>query len=323
MKLSHRTFALFCGLGLLTGQLSAEGEKLPVKGLSTGFGKVQVTNLRPGVVYRISKLYAPVTVLNTSDIDLNLKMELMLPKAGDLGPGYEAVPSLKWALLEKTTFFMPSFESASSDLVLQIPDEPSYWGKKFQLQIWSHTFGGQGMMAVGLMHKLLFTTAAPEMRGAAGGQEPSQSSNFSIEPFEVHMGTVPMKDVVSVAQWSNTKITLRNPHPVAHRFRLRTLRPDQWEAKPLKEYELCDGVDWLKFREDEVTAGPGAAVALEPELSVSPSLSLRGKKCLLVVRTEMLDGEAPTSIDFRVYFTVTPKFKREWMNAKQQGTEVK
>ena len=85
-----------------------------------------------------------------------LKMELLFPEASELKEGFEAIPDLGWIKLDKAEFTgIKPGEAATTDVIISIPDDRQYQGKKYQVFIWSHTVGRS--IGVGLKSKLLIS----------------------------------------------------------------------------------------------------------------------------------------------------------------------
>lgn len=128
---------------------------LEAAGLSTGFSEVSLESLEIGKTYRTKEtVNLPLVVVNTGKEPVDLKIELLLPQLSELKDGYEPIPELSWIKLEKTNFkeIQPN-ASATTDVIISIPDDKQYRGKKYQLFIWSHTVGK--LIGIGLKSKLL------------------------------------------------------------------------------------------------------------------------------------------------------------------------
>lgn len=127
-------------------------------GLSTTFGQVKVENLPIGQAYSMAKDGdTPFTIKNTSDIEVELKIETLIPKENELIEGYEAIPDTGWIEIEEDTFTLPPESEVSTDVIIRIPDNEKYKGKSYQIYIWSYTTGGA--IGVGLKSKLLISIA--------------------------------------------------------------------------------------------------------------------------------------------------------------------
>lgn len=125
-------------------------------GLSTGFGEVLVENLPLGKAYSMGKeAKLPLIITNTSNNKVSLKIEVLLPQESELKRGFEPIPDINWIELSQKEFVIGPAQSAKTDVIISIPGDEQYLGKKYQVWIWSHTVGRA--IGVGLKSKLLFT----------------------------------------------------------------------------------------------------------------------------------------------------------------------
>jgi hypothetical protein len=142
-------FILFCAFSPL---LAFAG------GLETNFGEVVVENLPVGIPYSMEKEgRMPLVVNNTSTGEVDLKIEVIVPQQADLKPGYEPIPDSEWISLAENEFRMDPGKSAKTDIIITVPNEEKYAGRKYQVYLWSHTVGRS--IGVGLKSRLLFTVA--------------------------------------------------------------------------------------------------------------------------------------------------------------------
>lgn len=146
-------FYLFFPVLLLCLSSSLYGE-----GLSTTFGEVKLENLEIGKAHSMEELGAfPLIVENTSEGEIELKVEALYPKEGELKRGFEPIPDISWVDLERDYFILGPGEEAKTDVAINIPDEETLLGRKYQVYLWSHTVGRS--LGVGLKSRLLFTVA--------------------------------------------------------------------------------------------------------------------------------------------------------------------
>ena len=114
-------------------------------------------NLETGKAYSTKEVAnLPLAVVNTGDEPVDLKIEVLMPDETELKEGFEPIPDLSWIKLEQTELKGNKHnEAAATDVIISIPDDAKYSGKKYQVFIWSHTVGRN--IGVGLKSKLLFT----------------------------------------------------------------------------------------------------------------------------------------------------------------------
>jgi hypothetical protein len=130
-------------------------------GLETTFVRVSLDNLRIGASYNIREMAnLPLAVYNTGDTPVSIKVEPTVPMAGEARPGYEPIPDAAWISFKQDTFQdVGPGRAAMTDVVISIPGDQRYLGKKYQVMIWPHTVGG-AFVACGLKSEVLFSTSS-------------------------------------------------------------------------------------------------------------------------------------------------------------------
>lgn len=131
-------------------------------GLKTSFGKVILEGIPIGTRYSMrDKARFPLIIKNSGDRVVCLQLQVIIPQKEEIQEGYEAIPSINWIKLEKDSFIVESLGEAETDIVISVPYNKKYIGKKFQVFIWSYTTGET--LGVGLKSKLLFTISEKTM----------------------------------------------------------------------------------------------------------------------------------------------------------------
>ncbi len=131
--------------------------------ISTSFAEVILKDLEIGKSYSTKGVAnMPLCVRNIGKESVDLKIDVLIPQLTSLKNGYEAIPDASWIRLEKDFFSdLRPGEQAITDVILTIPENKQYSGKKYQVYLRSHTVGKKGMaIAVGLRSRLLFTMRA-------------------------------------------------------------------------------------------------------------------------------------------------------------------
>lgn len=130
-------------------------------GLSTHFVEVKLENLEPGKTYSVKEATKrTLTIKNTTEnktVDIEIIPEK--PVAYNLVPGYDPIPDLLWIKINKNYYekIGPGV-SAETDIFITIPNSKEYYGKKYQVYIYSYT-AGETTFRIGLMSRILIETA--------------------------------------------------------------------------------------------------------------------------------------------------------------------
>jgi hypothetical protein len=121
--------------------------------LEMGPGMFMVQAVPPGREVNLRKLGGVLfTVTNRSDHAMDYTLSCHRPKEGGLPTweqGYEEIPNAAWCYLEETTITVPAKSEKQVGLIINIPDEPENYNRKFMLAVILNT-GKVGNTSVGL-----------------------------------------------------------------------------------------------------------------------------------------------------------------------------
>jgi hypothetical protein len=126
-------------------------------GLSSTLIEVKLDKLEPGKSYSVKEIRKiPLIVTNTTEGQtLDIKIESERPVDYNLVVGYEPIPDLSWVKIEKDYFGeVGPKKSIDTDITITIPNDKAYYGKKYQVYIYSHT-AGKAALRIGLMGRIL------------------------------------------------------------------------------------------------------------------------------------------------------------------------
>ena len=129
---------------------------LKAGGLRTTFSSVLIENLKIGKSYSLLKtVNLPLKIKSTYNRNIKIKITVLKPYKDELKKGFEIIPDTLWIKIKNDLLTIKPKGSAFTDVIIKIPYDKKYLGKKFQVMIWSRTTG-KGI-GCGLKSRLLFT----------------------------------------------------------------------------------------------------------------------------------------------------------------------
>ncbi|UCG61615.1 MAG: hypothetical protein JSV52_15105 [Candidatus Zixiibacteriota bacterium] len=274
-------------------------------GLRTQLGEVVVENLQIGQSYSLRDLAnLSLRVINTSDYSVELRMDLLAPGEAELKHEAEPIPDLSWISLSCDSFYLESGKEAVSEIVMAIPDEERYLGKRYQFMIWSHTVPGSegGMfLATGLKSRIIFTTDSVSSDRSAGLEVPSGSAAFAVLPTELHLDQVPGGTSYDIHMNTGTALLIKNPTDDELTLKLysRTVGGSLASLEP--GWEDTPDAGYLTFDANEVRIPPRAVRAVNPYLRVPEEAGLQGKKLMFVIHVCDETRQVITGVYVRVF----------------------
>lgn len=172
-------YFIFFGIFLILTDLSSVG-------ISTDFNNILIENLQIGREYNLTTLAGlPMKVKNISEMKLKIKVEPVFPAENYLREGFEVIPDTSWIKLSNTEFDVSPGEYAVLDVIISIPEDDKYLGKKYQVHLWSRAqieSGNLVSVMPGIEGILMFTLAPERVKSKI---EPIDL-NFHIEPNEIY-----------------------------------------------------------------------------------------------------------------------------------------
>ena len=272
-------------------------------GLSTTFGEVVIENLKIGQTYSVRQLAnIPLTVLNTGDRLVELKMDILRPQESELKKGYEPIPDTSWVSLEQSFFTVEPKGKAETDVFISIPDDERYLGGKYHVWIWSHTVGG--MIGLGLKSRLLFTISPGEAEPAEKerDREVGGNLNFDVEPKEIYLHNIEIGKIYNVEKETGITLNVINPNDQEYIYKVRSIRVADSLLELKEGYEDCPESSFLGFSKTEFTVPARGGEKVQMFVSFPNDRTYAGRKYMFVIHTTQ-GGVGSYS---RVYTSLSP-----------------
>lgn len=264
-------------------------------GLSTSWGEVILRNVSIGQTYKTTQLLnLPLRVTNTGDMEIEVQVEIIAPTEGNLKEGYEVIPSTSWIQLGQDYFTIGPKESAVTDVVISIPDEVKYLGKKYQFHIYSHSVSGTGFMGLGLMSRVLLEVAP--IRSDISAEEIRElkaNLNFSVNPATIYADSVKLGRNYNLEKLTGKAFKLINPNDELYSYKVTSISPKQLVISPPKDYEVCPDASFLKIDKPEIKVSANGIEKIKMYLNIPYKEEYKHKKYMFVVYTDVLNQNIP------------------------------
>jgi len=302
-RIASKTWAVFCAALLATSAVTAapspDASPKPA-GIRTDFGDVQIDNLGIGRTYNLRDLAGtPLKVTNTGGNTINLVMTAEIPTETMITEirrelGYKPIPSPEWVTLSRSQFVVPAGESAYSDVIITIPNDPKLYGKKFQASIYSRTTGGDAFLQIGVWsHLQLGIAQSPEAqeaieknrkRGVIGTME------YTLLPDKLVIENAPRGKQVDIKNDLKRSIMIANSGAEPIELRVKTVPIGDTPLSLQSGFE--EGrLDWLKVKSPTVEVGGASFADTGLVLSLPADPALAGKRFMFVIKVEPADPD--------------------------------
>jgi hypothetical protein len=277
-------------------------------GLSTQLGEVVIENLQIGQTYNLKQLAnLQLIVTNTSNYGVDLRMDVLLPDKSELRKEAELIPDISWVKLSQNLFKLSPNEKATSDIVLSIPDDDKYCGKKYEVTIWSHTLGssGSGMfLAYGLKTRIIFTTDTVRATKSQVVTSSDASVNFTLKPEEIFLDNIELGKIYDVEKNTGLVLKITNPSKQKQTFKLQSLTVGNSVATLTKEYLDAPDASYLKFSDSSFVLPPKGTKTIKMYLRFPEEKEYTGKKYMFVLHAFTVDEKVTTGVYSRLYASI-------------------
>jgi len=156
--ISRKLFLSVLGLLGTAGILSAAA-------LSTNYASVFLENLKIGGSYNLTQsANYPMWVSWKGEGRVKVRIVPTAPRSDELREGYEPIPDVSWVTFSKNDLELLPDETEYLDVILNIPADQKYLGKKYQCYLFVSSIpdttgpGGGLAISLGLKGKLYFST---------------------------------------------------------------------------------------------------------------------------------------------------------------------
>jgi hypothetical protein len=280
-------------------------------GITTRLGEVWFDNVRSGQPFSVREsLNMPLKVTNTGVKPVDMKMEVWVNRQGDrdLKEGFAPLPDSAWVKLERDYF--PRVEpnaDAETDIVISIPGDKKYLGKKYQFYVWTKTIGGQGNVKVGVMSRFLVTViSADKLAILKGRRQPDRiraNLDFSLLPYEVFVKQVKLGKRFDLEELSGGPVKVVNPNASKLKFAVYALTTAGAKTFLKTGYEDIPDAVFFSFKEKEFTV-PGESIKrVKSYLQFPDREAYRNKRYQGIIVLEAREQDVNVKVYSRVYIT--------------------
>lgn len=279
-------------------------------GIRTRFGVVVVENLQPGRTYNIRELVGlPLRVVNASDKQVTIKMEIQKPDPetdkGMVAKHFEPIPALSWIKLSNDYFVVDPGQSAIADVLVTIPDDDKYLGKRYQVNIWSHTIGKR-FANVGLMSNLRITIAKRRMTeeeklAEAHREEIIKNIDFQVLPHTIFIDGVELGKKIDMEKKYKQSLKIVNPNNEEFSYRIRSVTAWEAEMGVIPGYDETPDLSFLTFSETEFSLPPVSIREIKMFLQIPNEEKYRGKKYQFVISVQVLNQPIIYEVSSRLF----------------------
>jgi hypothetical protein len=274
-------------------------------GLSTQLGEVVIENLQVGQTYDLKELAnLALTVTNTSERQLTLRMDVLTPADSELRRHAEPIPDVSWVSLSDHRFELPAGAPAVARITLAIPDDPALMGRTYQFMIWSHSLAdpGAGMtLAYGLKSRIIFGIDTVRANAEDAVIRSDADAGLSLSPYDIRLADVPVGEAWDVAREAGIFLKVENPGPRERTVRLSSRTAQSCGEAVTEGYEDAPDPSFLTFSEDELVIPSGEAKRVRMYLDFAPDRRFEDRQYMFIIQARTVGERVTAGVYSRLY----------------------
>jgi len=262
-------------------------------GISSPCGSMYLGNLKIGQTYSLQKLLGyPFSVTYKGRYMVDLNIALVKPST-TTSDGYEPIPDLNWIKIQKTEFSLDPGQTAETDILITIPDDEKYLGKKYKVDILPCTsapkipgVAGSGIvfssaLMCGLKLEIAGLPPTPEEIRLIKKQALSGELGVFVSPERIFLVEIPTGEKVDVKKKYNEVIKIINSTDEQVDVELESIEISKSGFGPPSGYIETENPNWLILKTKKFKLKPNTIKEIELFLNIPPDK--KDKKYYFVV----------------------------------------
>ena len=286
-------------------------------GISLRFVDITLEKVEPGAQFNLRVLKnLPMVVKNLDNEEgVDIVVQATLPNAAEMKDGYEPIPDPNWIKILPDHFHLGPAASASSDVIVSIPDNKALIGRHFECIIWARTDRKQKgdtkgvVIQTGLRTRLRMSIGimGPEslQREKALKKLAEIDTNFTISPDNLYIQDVAVGKALDLKRDKKASLKVVNQADSAIDLKIAPVQADP-NIIPQAGFENVPDCSWLTITPAKVSVNGNSIKELKMSLAIPDDAKYKNKKYMFLIKTSLTDDSLPLAYYNAVYVTTTP-----------------
>lgn len=266
-------------------------------------GEVHIKGVKVGQTYSIKDVFNTTLKFfyGGSDQIGKVKIVIQSPTHEDCLKGFEPIPDISWIKLDKDEFIMQPNTWGEADVIISIPDEEKYMGKKYQafflireippLPEMIETGIGLGI-GVAVRPKLLLeiapNPATEEEKKMLMQKKIKTVANFELSPAVVFVDNLEVGRKVDIVKEENIKIRIINTTDDNIKLQISSVKfTDAVSHQPLEGYEPGEP-EFLIIDKKNIKIKPDSIYIIPLKIFIPDEKKYKEKKLVFLLKVETI-----------------------------------
>ena len=269
-------------------------------GLSCSVGEVVIENLKIGNTYSLITLAnLPLLVTNTGPRAVTVLVEPLVPATTETSQGAEPIPALSWAKAVPDSFELAPRETRAVEMIISIPEQEAYFGKKLQVNFWSHTLAKDGeFLAYGISSRVVFSV---DLVREESKTMPKGDLSFSILPAEMSLKNLSAGVVYNLKDLLKKPLKVHNTSSKKLVIEIKALKLEESAASAPEGYADLWGSANLSLSPSILYLEPGEEKSVSGTIRFDKKGKFSSKNFIGIICAAVTDQDIKTQIYSRIY----------------------
>jgi hypothetical protein len=287
-------------------------------GIVMRFMDVTLENIQPGdsINLRVSK-NLPLVVLNPDQTGggTDILIESLIPTPKETKPGYEPIPDPTWLKIVPDRYHLGPKASASSDMIVAIPNDPKLIGHHYEAILWAHTYVKNRLASTGVVFQTGLRARVRMSIGTVGPAElqrekmlkklASINVDFAVAPESIFLQNFPLGKWVDLKSERKASFKIINQADDPVELRLTPAPPDP-NINPQAGYEYAPDSTWVEVQPRDTKVPGNSIKEVKLRLMIPDKPENRGKHYMFLIRTTLTDESLPLDYNNLLYISTLP-----------------
>ncbi len=287
-------------------------------GLTLRFVDVTLENIQPGASVNLRTLKnLPLVVLNpdTDGSGIDLQIESLIPTLKETKAGYEPIPDPTWLKVVPDRYHLGPKASASSDMIITIPNDPKLIGHHYEVVIYAHTTVKNKLERSGVVFQTGLRARVRMSIGTAGPAElqrekmlkklASINVNFSVGPESMFIQDFPLGKWVDLKAERKASFKIINQADDPVELRLNPIAPDP-NINPQAGFVYAPEPSWVKVEPHDIKVPGNAIKEVKVRVMIPDKPEYHGQHYMFLIRTTLSDESLPLDYNNLLYVNTVP-----------------
>jgi len=287
-------------------------------GITMRFVDVTLENVQPGDSINLRAMKnLPLVVLNPDKTGggVDILIESLIPVAKETKPGYEPIPDPNWLKIVPDRYHLGPKASASSDMIVTIPNDPKLIGHHYEAIIWAHTTIKNRLESNGVVFQTGLRARVRMSIGTVGPAElqrekllkklASINVDFAVAPESLFVQNFPLGKWVDLKAERKMSFKIINQADDPVELRLTPVPPDP-NINPQAGYENAPDPTWVEIQPRDLKVPGNSIKEVKFRVRVPDQPENRGKHYMFLIRTTLSDESLPLDYNNLLYISTLP-----------------